>query len=152
MLQALLAAPGTCDVLATHKGFVKLAIETGSSIVPVVAFGENDAFDTYVPERGSRLDKALKLVKKYTGFATPLFWGVGLLSGRGLLPKGVPLNTVVGTPIVVARYTPSGPQDEKLHFLVEEYHARYLEAMQAIYDTHKDAFAPTRKRDLRFIR
>jgi hypothetical protein len=29
-----------------RKGFIKLALETKSSLVPVIGFGENDVFDT----------------------------------------------------------------------------------------------------------
>ena len=32
------------QLIAKRKGFVKLAIETGASLVPVLAFGENEAF------------------------------------------------------------------------------------------------------------
>lgn len=35
-------------VLAKRKGFVKVALETGSNIVPVIFFGENDLFDVSV--------------------------------------------------------------------------------------------------------
>jgi len=37
--------PGTFNVvLGRRKGFVRLALQTGSSLVPVVSFGENDLF------------------------------------------------------------------------------------------------------------
>ena len=37
--------PGTFNVvLGRRKGFVRLALQTGSSLVPVVSFGENDMF------------------------------------------------------------------------------------------------------------
>ena len=32
------------QVTAKRKGFIKVAIETGACIVPVMAFGENEAF------------------------------------------------------------------------------------------------------------
>ncbi|GAX78020.1 hypothetical protein CEUSTIGMA_g5462.t1 [Chlamydomonas eustigma] len=150
--EALLAAPGTCDVLlAKRKGFVKMAIETGSSLVPVVAFGENDTFDTFIPDQGSVSDKVMKMLKKFLGFATPIFWGVGITSGWGLLPKGVPLNTVVGEPIAVPLYQGQGSSDERMIALVDEVHGKFLAATQKLWDEYKDKFASDRRRELRFV-
>jgi hypothetical protein len=37
--------------------------------------------ETFIPDQGSLSDKILKILKKFLGFATPIFWGVGLTSG-----------------------------------------------------------------------
>jgi hypothetical protein len=43
--EALVVAPGKYDVITKRrKGFVKMAIETGACLVPVIAFGEPDCF------------------------------------------------------------------------------------------------------------
>ena len=42
---SLLAFPGTYDlVLKNRFGFIKVAIENGASIVPVISFGENGIY------------------------------------------------------------------------------------------------------------
>jgi 1-acyl-sn-glycerol-3-phosphate acyltransferase len=41
------AHPGNYSLtLQKRKGFVKVALQTGASLVPVIAFGENDLFDS----------------------------------------------------------------------------------------------------------
>ena len=38
-------AEGTMDLVLLHrKGFVKMALQTGAHLVPVLSFGENDLF------------------------------------------------------------------------------------------------------------
>eukprot|EP00798_Chlamydomonas_sp_ICE-L_P019496 gene19496-26159_t len=103
--ESLMASPGTMDLcLARRKGFVRMALKTGAALVPVMAFGENELFHTFVAPEGTMTDKVLKFVKKTTGFGVPLFWGFGLLGGKGLLPYAQPLNTVVGKPIHLPSY------------------------------------------------
>ena len=56
--EALHAAPGTCDlVLKRRKGFVRVAVQTGASLVPVIAFGENEMYNTIRGKPGSRLSR-----------------------------------------------------------------------------------------------
>lgn len=37
------------QVLRERRGFVRLALQTGASLVPVLAFGETDTFHTHIP-------------------------------------------------------------------------------------------------------
>ncbi len=52
----------------------------------------------------NKLPRVCSLVKRVFGFAAPLFLGVSVLGGWGMLPRGNPLNTVVGKPIVLPKY------------------------------------------------
>ncbi|KAG1674825.1 hypothetical protein FOA52_015212 [Chlamydomonas sp. UWO 241] len=67
------------DVMAARrKGFVRVALASKAHLVPVIAFGENDAFDTYVAPPGSLVARLMKCLKPFTGLTFPVFWGVGL--------------------------------------------------------------------------
>jgi 2-acylglycerol O-acyltransferase 2 len=54
--ESLHARPGTFDlVLGRRKGFVRIALESGAALVPVVSFGENDMFNTITAKEGTWL-------------------------------------------------------------------------------------------------
>ena len=36
----------------SRKGFVRVALDNGANLVPVLAFGENDAFSTHIMGEG----------------------------------------------------------------------------------------------------
>jgi 2-acylglycerol O-acyltransferase 2 len=52
------------------------------------------------------------------------------------------------------REEPPPEQDDEYSFddMVEGYHAQYVEALKALYDAHKDAHLPGRKRDLEIVK
>ena len=59
--ESLYAAPGTYDlVLGSRKGFVRIALQTGASLVPVLNFGENELFNTIRPQAKSGLRRFQK--------------------------------------------------------------------------------------------
>mmetsp|Transcript_41733 Transcript_41733/g.124805 ORF Transcript_41733/g.124805 Transcript_41733/m.124805 type:complete len:377 (-) Transcript_41733:3084-4214(-) len=154
--EALVASPGKMDVLAARrKGFVRMAIETGAHLVPVIAFGENEAFSTYVPTDGCLAARSLKALKKATGLAFPIFWGVGLTRDSwGILPRGVRLNTVVGAPLPPPPLPPGGTSAlsaSELSGVVDAAHSAFLAATQKLYDEHKAKYAPGRMQDMRML-
>lgn len=85
-------APAPClhQILNKRKGFVRIALQTGAKLVPVIGFGENDLFD--VKEPGPVRRSLMKLTKSLFGFTLPnpvgmgLFWGE---QGKGSLCGGV---------------------------------------------------------------
>jgi hypothetical protein len=110
--EALLSRPGgQYDlVLARRKGFCRVAVATGSDVVPVLMFGETELFDVWHPPQGSRAWRLQRLSHRLFGTSQPVFSGEGLLGAhvKGLLPKrwlpgsGRPrLTTVVGQPVRV---------------------------------------------------
>ncbi len=46
------------------QGFVRVAVQTGASLVPVLSFGENNIFTTYRPDKRSRLAKVQRCVSR----------------------------------------------------------------------------------------
>lgn len=48
------------QVLRNRKGFVRLALQTGASLVPVLSYGETDTFHTYIPPPCSRAAAVMK--------------------------------------------------------------------------------------------
>ena len=57
MLARVCLAADAAAGSALAQGFVRVAVQTGASLVPVLSFGENDLFTTYRPDKASRLAK-----------------------------------------------------------------------------------------------
>mmetsp|Transcript_36001 Transcript_36001/g.106454 ORF Transcript_36001/g.106454 Transcript_36001/m.106454 type:complete len:362 (-) Transcript_36001:321-1406(-) len=151
--EALHSRPGHYDlVLKCRKGFAKMALLTGAHLVPVLAFGETDLFDVSLPAEGTLWHRVQQLVLKLTGFGIPSISGAGFWDGAGPLPKARPLNTVIGAPVKVARWTGSTRSDDPdLHAAVDELHARYCAALCKLWDEHKQELAPRRRKSMEFV-
>lgn len=93
--EALLTHPGSYKFyVKSRKGFVRLALETGASIVPVISFGEPELYDQIETE-GTYLRTIQDLYKKITGIAPLLFVGRGVIQySFGIVPRRHPLNVV----------------------------------------------------------
>lgn len=148
--ESLETAPGTNKlILGNRKGFVKLALQKGASLVPVYSFGETDLFGVYASSRFRRLQLRLQ---KELGFAIPFFFGRALTGGvlhrvfgmnRGVMPLRMPVQSVVGKPIHVDAPVPKPTQEQ-----IDELHARYVAGLQEIYDDWKENFFRERSRVL----
>ncbi|KAI8097116.1 diacylglycerol acyltransferase type 2A [Halteromyces radiatus] len=147
--ESLHAYPGIIDLtLKKRLGFVKIAVETGASLVPVLSFGENDIYDQIKSEQGSWLWLLQKRIQAALGFTMPLFHGRGIFNyDIGLMPHRKPLNVVFGNPID----PPSNVSDEEKDNVVQDLHTQYMNSLQAIWDKYKDDFAPNRVQELAFV-
>lgn len=108
--EAMNARPGIYKlVLRKRKGFVRIAITTGASLVPIFSFNEVEVYDQPSNEPGTLLRKVQDVVKKLTGVAPVVFIGRGFFQySFGLIPRRHPIHTVVGAPIeTVQNHTPS---------------------------------------------
>lgn len=139
--ESMLARPGTCDlVLAKRKGFVKLALQVGSPLVPVFNFGENEVYENLTPGH-PRLLRLLRWTQKKAGFAIFAFRGRSVFSySWGLIPHRRPIVTVVGAPVEVPCIP--FPTDEDVSF----WHERYVQALSDLYSEYADVFETTSKR------
>lgn len=147
--ESIETAPGHADlVLEGRKGFVKLALRKGASLVPVFSFGENDVFGVY--QSGKVKQFQIQMQKKM-GFAVPLFFGRALTGGLlhrvlglnvGVLPLRVPIHSIVGRPIHLTKVeTPTQEQ-------VDAVHARYVAELTRIYEEWKPIYEKERAKTL----
>ncbi|CAF0846264.1 unnamed protein product [Rotaria sordida] len=120
--------------LKNRKGFIKVALENGASLVPVFSFGENDVYEQIANPRGSKLRSLQMTLQQKMGYALPLFHARGVFQYKfGLVPHRHPIDTYVGEPIEVPKLAPA----EITPQIVNEYHKKYLNALTHLFDTHK---------------
>ncbi|KAL3263816.1 hypothetical protein ABHI18_001359 [Aspergillus niger] len=135
-----IAKPGTMGiVIKIRKGFVRVAVETGADIVPVIAFGENELFDLIDTKSSSALGLVARVWEFVVGHR------VAFSKGRfGLFcPYRKPLNVVVGKPIEVVQQR--WDMDEKY---VDKLHETYVQELTRLWDDWKETFGV--ERDVRF--
>jgi 2-acylglycerol O-acyltransferase 2 len=114
---------------------VKIAIQTGASLVPVISFGEVDLFDQPSNEPGTKLRAYQDFVKKWTGVAPAMFHGRGFSeNSSGLLPHRQSITTVVGAPIdVTQNASPSFAE-------VDALHAKFVEEIIKLFEGNKNKY------------
>jgi len=132
--------------LLKRKGFVKVALLSGASLVPVFGFGETDLWDQLPNPEGSYIRKIQDMLKQMITFTLPIINGRGIFQyGFGLMPLRKPIHVVVGKPVTIPKaYTEAEVTSE----LIDKYHKEYITALTQLYDTHKEEYTPNRKKDL----
>lgn len=141
--ECLIAEPGTFNIIADRrKGFVRMALETGASLVPVLCFGENDLFDASVVGGDTAMGRFQTWGLKNVGITAPNFSWLG--------PHRVPLNVVIGKPIKVDRYE-GDIMSEAGRTSVDKLHGVYRAALMALYNDNKDKYDINRKQELQIV-
>ncbi|XP_017132701.1 diacylglycerol O-acyltransferase 2 [Drosophila elegans] len=121
--------------LKNRKGFVRLAIRTGSSIVPSFSFGEVDIFDQVANPPDSLLRRVQNVVKKLTGVSPLIPVGRGFFNYTfGFLPFRRRIVQVVGSPIDVVQSDQPDPE------YVDKVHGQVIEALEKLFDQCKDKY------------
>ena len=84
--------------LRNRKGFLKVAMSAGATLVPVYTFGETELYRPIVAT--SFVTRLLRRMQKIMGIGMPLVCGRGIFNYViGMLPRRVELTTVFGQPI-----------------------------------------------------
>jgi len=111
--------------LVARKGFIKLALQTGSDIVPAFVFGEKWVY------RRLHLPRVVQnFFMKTLRLPLIIFWGQWFT----WLPFQRPLSVVFGTPIPVSKI--AEPSNEQ----IDELFTRYITAIQSIFDRYKSVY------------
>ncbi|CAE8639533.1 unnamed protein product [Polarella glacialis] len=103
-------------------GFVRMAIQSGTPILMLYVFGENQLF-----KRTGGLEWLTKRIFAATGLTIPIWsgkWGVP----QNILPLATDIHSRWGNPVEVGPADPN-PSDEK----VEEVFQRYLVELQRLF-------------------
>jgi hypothetical protein len=117
-------------ILNKRKGFVKIALETKTPMVPVYNFGEKKTYE--LGEFDSSFMKWLqRTCKDVFGFTLPCFRGNFII-----FPKPVQLFSVIGEPIEI---------DEQQDYiitdaLVDKYHDKFKRSLLALHEKHRKTF------------
>lgn len=120
--------------LKNRKGFIKVGLVNGASLVPIFSFGENDLYDQISNPRGSRLRRIQLKIQKRLGVATPFFKGRGIFQyAVGFLPVRHAIDTYVGAPIHLPKLDPEKITSE----IIDKYHEEYMEALKRLFNTYK---------------
>ncbi|ETW78817.1 hypothetical protein HETIRDRAFT_155947 [Heterobasidion irregulare TC 32-1] len=145
--ESLSARPGTADLtLRRRLGFIKIAIQHGADLVPVFSFGENDIYQQMPNEEGTLVYTLQKNFQRVFGFTLPLFHGRGLLNyNLGLMPYRRRIVSVIGRPVHVVQ------TDKPTLEEITGVQQAYIEELMRIWNTYKDEFARSRRRELSII-
>ncbi|XP_004922950.1 2-acylglycerol O-acyltransferase 2-A [Bombyx mori] len=131
--EALDSHPGKYIViLSRRKGFIRIAMKSGASLVPVFSFGENEVFR---PLHNSLVRRFQEKLRRHTGIASVFPLGRGLFQySFGVVPLRNPVTTVVGTPMEVKRNL--DPTDEE----VDEVHAEFTRRLVQLFENEKSKY------------
>ena len=130
--EAFLSTPSSYKLkLATRKGFVKMALKTGASLVPVFSFGETKLFEQKRPTPGSKMFNLQERARNWFGFAPVIFKGRWF---NPLMPFRTPVDTVVGAAIDVPKIEKPTQED------IDHWHKVYLDELIKLFESHKEQF------------
>jgi hypothetical protein len=106
-----------------HTGFIRVALLTGASLIPVVAFDETALLDNV------RFPRALQTwcMRRFRANFLVMPYGIGFLP----IPRPLPYSLVVGHPIAVPKIEDPSPE------LVNALHRLYYTSVVELFDRYK---------------
>jgi 2-acylglycerol O-acyltransferase 2 len=125
-------ADDECIMLKSRVGLVKLAIRTGSSIVPCYLFGNTKLLSCWVGEGIPNGRNMLEKISRKLGFA------LILVHGRfGLpIPYRLPVLAVMGNPIPTHHIQCEEPTQEQIDVI----QTQLLDSMAELFDKYKHLY------------
>lgn len=116
------------ELIYSHKGFIRLALQRGVPLVPVFAFGETEIFDNVQYPTMQNW-----FLRKF-GFGYPHFpYGRWFMP----IPRRKPLTVVIGKPLEVPQRKDFDPYAAENQEIVNETHKKYFEQMIELFEKHK---------------
>lgn len=115
-------------ILKERKGFVKIALQHGATLVPCVAYEENSSYNILQFEEGSFMRKLQYLLQKKLRFSLPFFWG-NMVPTQPLRKE---LSMYVGGGLDCERIESPTQED------IDRKHAEYCEALERLFDDYKE--------------
>ncbi|XP_024890067.1 diacylglycerol O-acyltransferase 2-like [Temnothorax curvispinosus] len=127
------STPGTYRILLKRrKGFIKLALKHGTSLVPVFSFGETDLYNQIYRPEGSTFRRIQNHIRNLIGVPPVVFSGRGFFQySFGLIPKRLPVTVVVGSPIELPKITDPTPEEIDIH------HETFIKHLVELFETQK---------------
>ncbi|GAB5035097.1 diacylglycerol acyltransferase [Nannochloropsis oceanica] len=113
---------GEIRIITKHVGFIRLALQTGAPLVPVLSFGEVEVMDFV------RYPRLQRFFISRIGIPVP-FFPYGLFGFP--IPRPVPVTVVFGRPIPVEKV--EQPTQEEVRKLSK----KYFESIQEVFDKNK---------------
>ena len=115
--------------LSDRKGFIKLAIKHGASLIPCYSFGVSKVW-TYFNER---LFTFRDWLRRTFSIGIPLF------IGYGFIPYSAPIYTICGEPIHVDKV--KNPTQEQ----IDQLHSVYVQKLYELYEKYKAEYGYANK-------
>ncbi|KAK1132265.1 hypothetical protein K0M31_016386 [Melipona bicolor] len=125
--------PGTYRILIKRrKGFVRLSLKNGVSMVPVCSFGETNVYNQITFPEGSFMKKVMNFIRKILGLPPFFLIGRGLSQNYfGFIPRRTPITVVVGSPMHLPKI--ENPTDEQIN----EYHKKFVDHLVDFFEKEK---------------
>ena len=110
-------------MMNNRKGFIKIALETGSPIIPVFTYGHSQTFSAYT-------NSLLEYLSRKYRLSLILFWGMYGVP----IPYRVPLCSVLGRAINCPKVENPSPE------LIHEYYELYCCELQRLYKKYSNTY------------
>jgi len=133
--------PGVFKLYMKHKGFMRVALETRTPVISAYTFGDEALWWQYQHGPG-RLDRVRAVIKRASGLMPPTWLHI--------LPRRVPLTTVVGVPLDLSDLWPAQGQPVS-QAAIDEAMKRYTKSIVSLFEANKGRVVGEYYKDAKII-